>query len=225
MGPMSAAISWPFSVTAARLHVTMRRLMFASAALAALEGAVARTAAAAPVRPRGVLHASLLSSEPAAGATLVVAPSRVRLVFSEPIEASLSGMTLSSANGDSVPLDPNGDPHDVHAVIASLPALVAGMYTVHWHVVSADGHRVDGSLAFTIESGTATGAGAASGAGTVAPDSVAHVGKSSAIVMTDSGFVAALGPRPIVAELRAAAITALLAFAGLTLLIATLPIS
>jgi copper transport protein len=41
----------------------------------------------------------------------------------------------------------------------------------------------------------------------------------------DSGFVAALGRRPQVPTLRAAAITVLLALAGLSLLIATLPIS
>ena len=177
-------------------------------------------------------HASLLSSEPAAGATLVASPSRIRLVFSEPVEIAMSGATVSNVNG-SIALAITGDPRDVHALVAGVPALQPGVHTVRWHVVSADGHRVDGSFSFTIEGtgGTAGGAaspnGAWSGAAAPAAGAAATAGAAAVqhAVRADSGFVAALGRRPQVPILRAAAITILLALAGLTLLIATLPIS
>jgi copper transport protein len=188
--------------------------------------AAAVTRAAFPVRPLGAEpvprpHAALLSSEPRSGAVLAVAPSRIRLVFSEPLEASMSGMSIAAANGQSRTLVVATDPHDVHALIAPLAGLGSGTYAVRWHVLSADGHRVDGTLAFTVAAGSDSTA--------VAPRSNAPA-PSMAAAMTpaaagDPGFVAALGRRPAVAELRAAAITALLALAGLTLLIATLPIS
>ena len=181
--------------------------------------------AAAMPRP----HASLLSSEPAAGATLVTAPSRIRLVFSEPVEIAMSGATISNGSG-TLPLGVTGDPRDVHALLAGVPALQPGAHTVRWHVVSDDGHRVDGSFSFTIEGAPHVGNAAApnvveqgTAAATAPPTGAANV--MQGVVTPDSGFVASLGPRPQVPILRAAAITMLLALAGLTLLIATLPIS
>jgi copper transport protein len=182
-------------------------------------------AAVARAMPRP--HATLLSSEPAAGATVVAAPSRIRLLFSEPIEVAMSAATISNANGSSFALTVAEDPHDVHALVASVPSLQPGPHTVRWHIVSADGHRVDGSFAFTIEGGGAASAAplpnAATTGGAPAAPQAAGVDRRQATI--DSGFVAALGRRPQVPELRAAAITVLLALAGLTLLIATLPIS
>lgn len=180
----------------------------------------ATTAARAIPRP----HATLLSSDPAAGATLGVAPSRIRLLFSEPIEVAMSGATISGANGSSIALTVASDPRDVHALVALVPALQPGDHAVRWHIVSADGHRVEGRFSFTIEGAGPTAArppnvGAAAGTAAAIPAA------QPAPVAVDSGFVAALGRRPQVPTLRAAAITVLLALAGLTLLIATLPIS
>ena len=174
-------------------------------------------------------HASLLSSEPASGATLVTAPSRIRLVFSEPVEIAMSGATISNGTG-TLPLDVTGDPRDVHALIAGVPALQPGAHLVRWHVVSADGHRVDGVFSFTIE-GAAPSASAAAPyvaqPGNAAPVTtpIASANATQRAATVDSGFVASLGRRPQVAILRAAAITMLLALAGLSVLIATLPIS
>lgn len=195
----------------------------AAAALAA--GIAVAAAAARPfeavARPRiaaaPLLHASLLSSEPAAGSVVIASPTRIRLVFSEAIEASLSAVSLVDTGGDSFVLEVAADPRDVRAAVAPAPALVAGVYAVRWHVVSADGHRIDGSFSFTLEGG---------GAVAVEHDtSLAPQPRTKAATEADGGFIDALGPRPSVAVLRAAAITALLALAGLTLLIATLPIS
>ena len=133
----------------------------------------------------------------------------------------MSGMSIAAAGGAPQTLAVTTDPHDVHALVASLRTLAPGAYTVRWHVLSADGHRVDGSIAFSVAAGDSEVAGQP--LGTAAPPAMAAA--QSGAPVADAGFVAALGRRPAVAELRAAAITALLALAGLTLLIATLPIS
>ncbi|HET7458277.1 MAG TPA: copper resistance CopC family protein, partial [Gemmatimonadaceae bacterium] len=96
-------------------------------------------------------HATLLSSEPAAGSTLRESPSRIRLVFSEELEPTLGRITLERASGDTVALAAAGDPHDIHALVAPIgDALAAGAYRVLWRVVSADGHPVKGSFVFHV---------------------------------------------------------------------------
>ncbi|MFL5561553.1 MAG: copper resistance protein CopC [Gemmatimonadaceae bacterium] len=181
-----------------------------------------RAVAAAPLP-----HASLLASEPASGAVLMAAPSRIRLLFSEPIESSMSGVSITSAGRTTISVAVSTDPHDVHALLAPVSGLVPGAYSVRWHVLSADGHRVDGTFTFTISDATSPVAIGASASATTTDvrQPVPPTAGADARAAADSGFVAALGRRPMVAVLRAAAVTALLAVAGLALLIATLPIS
>jgi len=96
-------------------------------------------------------HASLVSSDPAAKSLLHVAPSQIRLVFSEALEPSLGRISLAGPDGATVKLAATGDPHDVNALIAPVGALRTGAYRVAWRVVSADGHAVEGSYVFTVE--------------------------------------------------------------------------
>jgi copper transport protein len=95
-------------------------------------------------------HATLLSSEPAAGATLAASPARIRLLFSEAMEPTLSTISLVGADGHSIALAVSGDPHDVHALIAPLDGVGSGEYRVVWHVISADGHPVGSSFLFAV---------------------------------------------------------------------------
>jgi copper transport protein len=99
---------------------------------------------------RPVLHASLVSSEPAAKSHPATAPGRIRLVFSEPIEGKLSRITLARSGGAAFAVPAAGDPRDVHAVIAPSDSLTPGAYRLEWRIVSADGHPVDGSFTFSI---------------------------------------------------------------------------
>lgn len=91
-------------------------------------------------------HAKLTSSEPKADAK-VKSPSLIRLVFSESLEPAFSGATLSDAAGKTIP---------VSAAVGStsitlMPlALRPGAYTVTWHSVGHDTHRVGGSFRFTV---------------------------------------------------------------------------
>jgi len=140
----------------------------------------------------------------------------------------MSGVTITNG-GESVALGVSGDPRDVHALLAAVPVLQPGAHTVRWHVVSADGHRVDGTFDFTVEGAVAPASDASPVPNVAATGPAAATAHPGAVAQRsfgrDSGFVAALGRRPQVPILRAAAITMLLALAGLTLLIGTLPIS
>lgn len=107
-------------------------------------------------------HATLVSSEPTAGSRLASMPARLRLVFSEPVEAGLATLTLVDGDGRTIALSPAADPHDVHAVVADVPgngATIAGRFRVMWRIVSTDGHPVGGSFVFFV--GTADTAAAA----------------------------------------------------------------
>lgn len=95
-------------------------------------------------------HASLLSSTPSNGAHLATSPSQIRLLFSEELVASLSHFGLEGSDGRETKLDVYRDPHDVHALVGTVPSLPAGAYRLNWHVVSDDGHPVSGSVAFTV---------------------------------------------------------------------------
>ena len=95
-------------------------------------------------------HATLVSSEPPANSHLASPPTRIRLVYSEPIEGKLAKVSIVPATGAPIVLRAGADPRDVHAVIAPVDALGPGSYKVQWRVVSADGHPVDGTFSFTV---------------------------------------------------------------------------
>src|SRR5689334_15786808 len=102
-------------------------------------------------------HTALVSSAPAKNAPVARGKILVRLVFSEPIEASLSTIAIVDGSGHRAKLVTRADPHDVHAVIADYTTADAGTYTVEWHVVSADGHPVGGSYKFSVKDSAGAG--------------------------------------------------------------------
>jgi copper transport protein len=95
-------------------------------------------------------HATLVSSEPAANSRLPSSPTRVRLVYSEPVEGKLAKVTLVPSSGPPIVLRAGADPRDVHAVIAPIDSLAPGRYKLETRVVSADGHPVDGTFNFSV---------------------------------------------------------------------------
>jgi copper transport protein len=98
-------------------------------------------------------HATLVSSVPAAGSTVVTMPDRIRLVFSEPVEPGMAKVSLVVAGGRTITLSASGDPRDVHAIIApagDAATLPPGEVRLMWHIVSADGHPVNGTFVFAI---------------------------------------------------------------------------
>jgi len=100
-------------------------------------------------------HAALLGADPAPGSHLAASPTRVRLLFSEPLDPKLAQIAIVGSDQKRIALTLSADPHDVHAIIGDLPPLAADVYHVIWHVVSDDGHPVGGSYVFTIGDSTA----------------------------------------------------------------------
>lgn len=99
-------------------------------------------------------HAELVRQEPEPGAEMTVPPTEIRLTFNEPITAD-STITLSTGQFQAVAgVIPQFDPQTPEQMVAPLPELAPGTYTVQWTAVSADGHPVTGSYTFTVVDAT-----------------------------------------------------------------------
>jgi copper transport protein len=114
-----------------------RRLLCLAVAITLLPG----TAAA---------HATLLKSEPAAGAVLQTSPAEVRLRFNEEILPGMSSLILILSDGTERNLRGANDAYNVHILTSPLPHLPPGGYAIKWSVISADGHPVSGSYSFFV---------------------------------------------------------------------------
>jgi methionine-rich copper-binding protein CopC len=95
-------------------------------------------------------HDQLLSSDPEDGATLDEQPTSISLTFSAAplytgIEVALVGPDGTTAQGYDIQVADE-------VVTAQLPAdLPPGRYDVAWHVVSSDGHPIEGELTYVVE--------------------------------------------------------------------------
>ena len=123
----------------------MRRI-FLPAALALLSSAGVAQA-----------HPKLLSASPAPNAT-VAKPARVELRFSEKLMPKFSGADLMMTGHGGGAHEPMkvaaavgvaGDGRTL--VVTPKSPLGAGRYSVAWHVVSTDTHRVAGNFAFAVK--------------------------------------------------------------------------
>ncbi len=95
-------------------------------------------------------HALLVSATPAPGATLTTAPALVRLEFTEPVNPSFSGLTITGPAGE-VRTAVRFPPSDPRGIEAELPVLAPGRYSVEWHTLSlVDGHTRSGAYSFGV---------------------------------------------------------------------------
>lgn len=100
-------------------------------------------------RSTTALHTELISSNPADGDSLTTSPPEVRLVFSGPVEPALSLIRLITADGAQLELNPSNE-DESRVLVARLPGLSSGDYTIEWSTVSVDGHKVEGRLSFQV---------------------------------------------------------------------------
>ncbi len=172
-----------------------------SAAVALLLATCLTLVAAGPVGA----HAELVESEPSGGDVLAEAPEQVRLRFDEPVRFEEGGGAEPS------PLDPikvyseentRVDKADTQAasaadpevLIVDLKKLSNGVYGVDWGVTSEDGHVIDGTLGFTVDSasaekGDAGGPEAEDGGGSSAGISVGWIVAGVVVVVGGVGLV------------------------------------
>lgn len=98
-------------------------------------------------------HATLTSSSPQANVPAAGSPTEIRLSFSERVIAKFSGVEIKDESGKAVATGIAAvDPKDRKQLVVPLTTpLAAGSYTVIWHAVSEDTHRVTGQYSFKVE--------------------------------------------------------------------------
>ena len=110
---------------------------------AALLGAEARVARA---------HAFPERADPRVGSVVQSSPDTVRIWFDGELEPAFSQVTVTDGSGHRVDRgDGRVDPNGRRLLQVSVPALPAGTYSVHWAVLSIDGHRTTGDFRFTVK--------------------------------------------------------------------------
>ncbi len=97
-------------------------------------------------------HANLLEASPNPDEKLDVAPERVIIWFTEPIEPAFSNILVLNPTGADVTAgETEFDPTEPTAMWVPLGPLDNGTYTVVWRNVSTvDGHKVAGSFLFSV---------------------------------------------------------------------------
>jgi methionine-rich copper-binding protein CopC len=100
--------------------------------------------------PPALAHTELVSADPPPGAELAAAPSEIRLVFSEPPGAGSSLAVYGEGFQEVLEVSTVIDPNVPEQLVASLPSLAPGTYTVQWDIVGDDGHEVSGSYSFRV---------------------------------------------------------------------------
>jgi len=98
-------------------------------------------------------HAHLVKETPGADATVAEAPTSISLEFNEAVEPKFSGVVVTGADKVTVKTGQS----ELKAgqqkvlVVPITDALKPGKFTVEWHALSSDGHKVKGSFVFTIK--------------------------------------------------------------------------
>jgi copper transport protein len=137
---------------------------------------------------------TVTKSDPSDGAALDQAPAQVQVWFNEEMQTGESTLRVVDASGQPVDLGDGGVNLDdaYHAsMLASLPSLPDGAYTVRWHVVLLDGDPSDGAFTFYVGEKPASEAVAAS-VESVPPADPAAPEPVAAIPASSGGFPAAL---------------------------------
>lgn len=98
-------------------------------------------------------HASLVRSVPGSRAALTQAPETLDLCFNEAVEVKFSSIKLKDASGAAVPLGEVQAGNDPKCIKVSIPAIGTGVFTVHYRVLSQDGHVVEYGYQFSVKPG------------------------------------------------------------------------
>jgi copper transport protein len=99
-------------------------------------------------------HATLLHTTPANGAVLAKAPTAVTVVFDDTVRLAKGNAAVDNATQHSV----LAGTASVRGRTLTIPLkpLAGGAYSVRWSIVSEDGHREEGVIAFAVGEGSAS---------------------------------------------------------------------
>ena len=117
------------------------------AALAILVGVLALGTTAASA------HATLESSSPADGQSVLTSPSEIRITFSEAVTTISGALSVLNADGKTVDVG-NTEVVGGRTLVAPISETLSdGTYVATYRVLSADGHPVSGSILFGVGNG------------------------------------------------------------------------
>jgi methionine-rich copper-binding protein CopC len=97
-------------------------------------------------------HAHLVSSNPAANATVAAAPKTITLTFNEKLVPAFSkfDLVMPEHGGMKVAVQTVVSKDGKSITGTPTAALSAGAYKVVWTAASADGHKMNGEVAFKV---------------------------------------------------------------------------
>ncbi|MEU4361852.1 copper resistance protein CopC [Promicromonospora sp. NPDC023987] len=102
--------------------------------------------------PPAAAHDQLLSSTPADGTTITTLPSEIVLTLSEAPLATGAQVVITATDGEMVATGAVSVDEATSTVTVPVTGQgPAGAYTVAWHVVSSDGHPIEGAFEFSLE--------------------------------------------------------------------------
>lgn len=135
--------------------------------------------------PAAVLaHASLVTSDPAEGATLAASPATITATFAEAFDTTRSSMHLLGADGATLAANgPATASTAMSMTISGFGMLAAGAYSVQWTTITPNDSGIErGTFAFTVRasaSGASTPPSGVPGAAATAPASPGAAGGSA----------------------------------------------
>lgn len=94
-------------------------------------------------------HTGLESSNPRNGEVITEELKEISLTFEGKLEQS-STFELKNANGESMPVE-NILVNETQLTGTLPDALENGEYEIHWSIVGADGHAIEGSIPFAVD--------------------------------------------------------------------------
>ena len=98
-------------------------------------------------------HATLESSSPADGQSVLTSPSEIRITFSEAVTTISGGLSVLNADGKTVDVG-NSEVVGGRTLVAPISETLSdGTYVATYRVLSADGHPVSGSILFGVGNG------------------------------------------------------------------------
>ncbi len=95
-------------------------------------------------------HATLLQTSPRVGQRLDVSPRQIVLSFDQTVRVLPNGIQVFDTRGKIVSGAPHVSPADGRVVVAPLPGLQKGAYTVRWATISNDSHVGRGVFTFGV---------------------------------------------------------------------------
>src|ERR1700719_1430019 len=93
-------------------------------------------------------HAMLASASPPVGGSVGAAPRQITLSFTQGLEPAFSSVQVTDSKGARV--DAGKAQVSGSTMTVGLKALSPGTYRVHWHVLSVDTHKTEGSFSFRV---------------------------------------------------------------------------